>query len=75
MCPTVLQQTVKGLPHKTRDEEEAYPLRDPVVLDLERLKCKSSIRILKIIKASFPTMASDIGTAKRALKSRGPPLK
>ena len=26
---TVLQQTAKGLPEKTRDEEEDYPLRDP----------------------------------------------
>jgi hypothetical protein len=35
---TVLQQTAKGLPDKTRDEEEEYPLRDPVVRNLERLK-------------------------------------
>src|SRR2546428_819571 len=35
---TVLQQTAKGLPDKTRDEEEDYPLRDPVVQELERLK-------------------------------------
>jgi hypothetical protein len=33
-----LQQTAKGLPDQTRDEEEDYPLRDPVVRDLERLK-------------------------------------
>jgi hypothetical protein len=35
---TVLQQTANGLPDKTRDEEEDYPLRDPVVRELERLK-------------------------------------
>jgi hypothetical protein len=35
---TVLQQTAKGLPEKTRDEEEDYPLCDPVMRDLERLK-------------------------------------
>jgi len=35
---TVLQQTAKGLPDQTRDEEADYPLRDPVVRDLERLK-------------------------------------
>jgi hypothetical protein len=35
---TVLQQTAKGLPDKTRDEEEDYPLRDPVIRDLDRLK-------------------------------------
>ena len=35
---TVLQQTAKGLPDKIRDEEEDYPLRDPVVQELKRLK-------------------------------------
>jgi hypothetical protein len=35
---TVLQQTAKGLPDKTRDEETDYPLRDPVIRELERLK-------------------------------------
>jgi hypothetical protein len=35
---TVLQQTAKGLPDKIRDDEEDYPLRDPVVQELERLK-------------------------------------
>jgi hypothetical protein len=35
---TVLQQTAKGLPDKTKDEEEDYLLRDPVVRELERLK-------------------------------------
>jgi hypothetical protein len=35
---TVLQQTAKGLPEMTRDEETDYPLRAPVLRDLERLK-------------------------------------
>lgn len=35
---TILQQTAKGLPDQTKDEEANYPLRDPVVRDLERLK-------------------------------------
>jgi len=35
---TVLQQTAKGLPDQTRDEEVDYPLHDPVVRELERLK-------------------------------------
>ena len=35
---TVLQQTAKGLPDKIGDDEEDYPLRDPVVQELERLK-------------------------------------
>jgi Plasmid pRiA4b ORF-3-like protein len=35
---TVLQQTAKGLPDKTHDGEEDYPLRDPVVQELDRLK-------------------------------------
>ena len=34
---TVMQQTAKGLPHTIQDEEETYPLRDPVVQALERL--------------------------------------
>jgi hypothetical protein len=35
---TLLQQTAKGLPDQTRDEEVDYPLRDPVLQELERLK-------------------------------------
>jgi hypothetical protein len=35
---TVLQQTAKGLPEQTRDEETDYPLRAPVMRELERLK-------------------------------------
>jgi hypothetical protein len=35
---TVMQQTAKGLPLTIQAEEETYPLRDPVVLSLERLK-------------------------------------
>jgi hypothetical protein len=35
---TVMQQTVRGLPHTIQDEEETYPLRDPVIRSLERLK-------------------------------------
>jgi len=35
---TVLQQTAKGVPDQTSDEEAAYPLRDPVLRELERLK-------------------------------------
>jgi Homeodomain-like domain len=35
---TVLQQTAKGLPDMTRDEEADYPLRHPVLRELERLK-------------------------------------
>lgn len=35
---TVMQQTAKGLPDMIRDEEVDYPLRDPVIKELERLK-------------------------------------
>jgi hypothetical protein len=35
---TVMQQTAKGLPQTIQDEEETYPLRDPVVRSLEWLK-------------------------------------
>jgi hypothetical protein len=32
---TVLQQTAKSLPDQTRDEEADYPLRDPVLRELD----------------------------------------
>jgi hypothetical protein len=35
---SVLQQTAKGVPEKTRDEEKDYPLRDPSRRELERLQ-------------------------------------
>jgi len=35
---TVMQQIAKGLPLTIQDEEDTYPLRDPVVRSLERLK-------------------------------------
>jgi len=35
---TVMQQIAKGLPLTIQDEAETYPLRDPVVWSLERLK-------------------------------------
>jgi hypothetical protein len=35
---TVMQQIAKGLPLTIQDEEETYPLRDPIVRALERLK-------------------------------------
>jgi hypothetical protein len=35
---TALQQTAKGLLDKTSDGKEEYPLCDPVVQELERLK-------------------------------------
>ena len=38
MRMTVLQQTAKGLPDKTSDGAEEYPLCDTVVRALERLK-------------------------------------
>lgn len=38
MRMTVLQKTAKGLPDKTSDGAEEYPLRHTVVRELERLK-------------------------------------
>jgi hypothetical protein len=38
MRRTVMQQTAKGLPLTIQDEDETYPLCDPVVRSLERLK-------------------------------------
>jgi hypothetical protein len=47
---TVLQQTAKGLPDQTRDEEADYPLHDPVLRDLERLKQRRAIRREDVVR-------------------------
>jgi hypothetical protein len=35
---TVMEQTAKGLPQTTSDDEETYILRDEVIRSLERIK-------------------------------------
>jgi hypothetical protein len=75
---TVLQQTAKGLPDQTRDEEQDYPLRDPVVRDLERLKwylwhgnVYKALQVVQSIEMELDaTVAPSVhGTARKLLKA------
>jgi hypothetical protein len=75
---TVLQQTAKGLPDQTRDEEQDYPLRDPVVRDLERLKwylwhgnVYMALQVVQSIEMELDaTVAPSVhGTARKLLKA------
>jgi hypothetical protein len=75
---TVLQQTAKGLPDQTRDEEEAYPLRDPVVRDLERLKwylwhgnVYKALQVIQSIEMDLDAAVATSGhaTARKLLKA------
>jgi hypothetical protein len=75
---TVLQQTAKGLPDQTRDEEQDYPLRDPVVRDLERLKwylwhgnVYKALQVVQSIEMDLDAAVatSGHGTARKLLKA------
>jgi hypothetical protein len=75
---TVLQQTAKGLPDKTRDEEESYPLRDPVMRDLERLKwylwhgnVYKALQVVQSVEMDLDAAVatSDHATARKLLKA------
>jgi hypothetical protein len=75
---TVLQQTAKGLPDKTSDEEEDYPLRDPVVRDLERLKwylwhgnVYKALQVVQCIEMDLDAAVANDGhaTARKLLKA------
>jgi hypothetical protein len=67
---TVLQQTAKGLPDQTRDEEEDYPLRDPVVRDLERLKWYlwhgNVYKALQVVQSVEMDLAAAVATSGHA---------
>src|SRR6266850_6996548 len=75
---TVLQQTAKGLPDKTRDEEEDYPLRDPVGQELERLKwflwhgnvCKA-LQVVQLVEMDLEAAVANTGdaTARKLYKA------
>src|SRR6266850_1432940 len=75
---TVLQQTAKGLPDKTRDDEEDYPLRDPVVRELERLKwflwhgnvCKA-LQVVQLVEMDLEAAVANTGdaTARKLYKA------
>jgi hypothetical protein len=75
---TVLRQTAKGLPDETRDEEEAYPLRKPVVRDLERLKwflwhgnVYKALQVVQCIEMDLDAAVANDGhaTARKLLKA------
>jgi hypothetical protein len=75
---TVLQQTAKGLPEMTRDEETDYPLRDPVVRNMERLKwylwhgnVYKALQVVQSIEMDLDAAVatSGHGTARKLLKA------
>jgi hypothetical protein len=75
---TVLQQTAKGLPDKTSDEEEDYPLHDPVVRNLERLKwyvwhgnVYKALQVVQCIEMDLDAAVAMSGhaTARKLLKA------
>jgi hypothetical protein len=74
---TVMQQTAKGLPLTIQDEEETYPLRDPVVRALERLKWslwhgnvyKAFQKIADLIMDLDVAAATGDGTARKLFKA------
>jgi hypothetical protein len=75
---TVLQQTAKGLPEQTRDEEVDYPLRDPVVRNLDCLKwyvwhgnVYKALQVVQSVEMDLDAAVamSDHGTARKLLKA------
>jgi hypothetical protein len=75
---TVLQQTAKGLPEQTRDEEQDYPLREPVVRELERLKwflwhgnVYKALQVVQSVEMDLDAAVatSGHGTARKLLKA------
>ena len=74
---TVMQQTAKGLPHTIQDEEETYPLRDPVVQALVRLKWslwhgnvyKAFQKLTDLIMDLDVAAATGDGTARKLFKA------
>jgi hypothetical protein len=75
---TVLQQTAKGLPDKIRDDEEDYPLRDPVVRELDRLKwflwhgnVYKALQVVQLVEMDLDAAVANTGdgTARRLPKA------
>jgi hypothetical protein len=75
---TVLQQTAKGLPEQTRDEEADYPLREPVVRNLDRLKwylwhgnVYKALQVVQFVEMDLDAAVamSGHGTARKLLKA------
>ena len=75
---TVLQQTAKGLPDKTMDDEADYPLRDPVVWELERLKrflwhanVDKALQVVQLVEMDLDAAVANTGDgrARKLLKA------
>jgi hypothetical protein len=75
---TVLQQTAKGLPDQIRDEEQDYPLRTPVLRELERLKwyvwhgnVYKALQVVQSIEMDLDAAVATTGhgTARKLLKA------
>jgi hypothetical protein len=75
---TALQQTAKGLPDQTTDEEADYPLREPVVRPLERLKwflwhgnVYKALQVVQSVEMDLDAAVATSGhaTARKLLKA------
>jgi hypothetical protein len=75
---TVLQQIAKGLPEQTRDEEMDYPLRAPVIRELERLKwflwhgnVYKALQVVQSVEMDLDAAVATSGhaTARKLLKA------
>ena len=75
---TVLQQTAKGLPDQIRDEEVDYPLREPVLRNLERLKwflwhgnVYKALQVVQSVEMDLDAAVATSGhaTARKLLKA------
>jgi hypothetical protein len=75
---TALQQTAKGLPDQTTDEEADYPLREPVVRNLERLKwflwhgnVYKALQVVQSVEMDLDAAVATSGhaTARKLLKA------
>jgi hypothetical protein len=75
---TALQQTAKGLPDKTDDGEQDYPLRDPVVRELARLtwflwhgNVYKALQVVQCVEMDLDAAVANNGhtTARKLLKA------
>jgi hypothetical protein len=70
MRVTGLHQTAQGLPDQTRDEEADYPLRDPVIRDVARLKWDlwqgNVAKALQVLQAIEMDLAAAVAMSRHA---------
>jgi hypothetical protein len=75
---TVRQQTANGLPDQIRDEEQDYPLRNPVIRNLERLKwflwhgnVYKALQVVQSVEMDLDAAVATSGhaTARKLLKT------